>query len=1443
MTHTIVAIGASAGGLDALREFFGAARADPGVAYVVVTHLPVHHVSNLAELLGRAGVLAAHDLRDGERLRGGQVHVMPPGQLIALCEGTIRFERQAAPRAPSPKPIDFFMSSLAEQAPEQAVGIVLSGTDHDGTTGLKSIKAAGGLTMVQSPETAEFPSMPQSAIAAGAVHQVLAARDMPAAISAYLSHGPSDEELGADDGKAPGGPAITDRLNAILTLVLARTGNDFRLYRSGMLRRRLRRRMALTSRDHLADYLTMLEQSADECAALSAEFLIGVTDFFRDPDAWLEIERSALPPLLAERHPDDLPFRVWTPGCSSGEESYSIAMLLQEQLPGNSAIDPVQVFGTDIDHEALAVARKGVYPDSIVSTVSPQRLARFFDPRDGRFAVRKSLRDAVMFTAQNLVRDTPFSRLDMVLCRNVLMYFDPTLQERVLQSFHFALKPGGLLWLGRAESLPAKSELFEPVSRDIRLFRRVGDRSHLPAGFGTRSHVAAGRPRLASDNTAPFSEVLRRQLGQSPVEAAVLIDREGRALHFHGDVARFMAPQGDASLFLQRLVRPELRVPLRAALRQALLERVAVERRATDGTLRFTLHAAPVAPDDGLGLALVTFKRTTDAGTLPVAEPVGMRNPDTLLEELHESRRELAIALEDAERNNEELRIAGEEASSLNEELQSSNEELESSKEELQSLNEELTTVNAELEDKIVEVRRHADDVANLLDSTHIPTVLLDGQLHIRRFTPAAAALFRLRAGDEGRRIDELASNVADPDFAEHADAVLESSVPSEVEVSSRGSAVYLRRILPYRDGQGAIDGLVVTFVDVTPLRKAAEQARRLQATLEDSNDAVFSYDPQGRILFWNSGAHHTYGHDRDEAMRVGLFALVPEGDRAAALERIRTVIAQGNVGPEIVDRLTRDGRTVRVSATVSALRDDGGRTYALLSTERDVTERLRIEGEMRFRRLADDIPSLLRVEDARGLAEFVNRACIEFTGQPRESLLGHGWLQLVHPQERDAYVARQADARNARSPLEVDFRLMRADGVYRWMRSISRPHADDAGQFAGFVSLMLDVEDRKRAETALVTADRRKDEFLAMLAHELRNPLAPVANAAHILAISGTKDERVLWAAGVIGRQTAVLSKLLDGLLDVARIARGKTVLELAPVDLHVVVARAVEMCQPLFTRRQKHLHAPLPEPGQLVVEGDVVRLTQVLANLLNNASKYSDVGSDVRVELERRQYDAFLHVTDNGAGIEAGMLPQVFDLFAQADRTLDRAKGGLGLGLTLVRQLVELHRGSVEATSAGPGQGSRFTVRLPLLAGAPAVRFAQETAAAGATAPGLRILIVDDHLDGAATLCAVLQSHGHRVSVAHDGRAALATASAGFDAAIVDIGLPGMDGYTVARTLRGRPDTAGAKLIALTGYAQPEDVRKAHAAGFDQHLAKPVDVDELLQFLAGMRPNKPCQ
>jgi two-component system CheB/CheR fusion protein len=601
---------------------------------------------------------------------------------------------------------------------------------------------------------------------------------------------------------------------------------------------------------------------------------------------------------------------------------------------------------------------------------------------------------------------------------------------------------------------------------------------------------------------------------------------------------------------------------------------------------------------------------------------------------------------------------------------------------------------------------------------------------------------------------------------------------------------------------------------------------------LHDSNDAVVVHDFSGRVLFWNRGAEHAYGYSRQAALEMNIRQLEPAGESAPALALAQQASTEGSVGPVNARRITRDGQLLDVSVTVSALRDDAGVPYAVVCTERDLTESLRQESELRFRSMADHIPTLLRIDDAAGQAQFLNRAWLAYTGESAaDALLANRWLQYIHPDDLAGYVRGMGEARRSRTRFEGDMRLRRHDGSYRWMRTTAVAREDEAGQPGGYVSVSVDIEERKRAEQALAREGERKDEFLAMLAHELRNPLFPIANAVAVIERSAPEDPKIVWASNVVARQTQQLARLVDDLMDVARITSGKVGLTREPIDAAVLVDRARDMSQPLIDARKQRLTITLP-PQAAYVEGDLVRLTQVLGNLLNNASKYSDEGADIGLAVARSPTEVVFTVTDSGAGISPEMLPRVFDLFAQEDKTLDRAQGGLGIGLSLVERLVRAHGGSVEAHSPGRGCGSVFVVRLPCLPerASPIPTQPLHTAPPGAR----RVLVVDDNVDGAESLAMLLQHAGHVVRTAKDGTEALATADAFRpDVVLLDIGLPVMSGYEVARRLRGNRETSKALLIAMTGYGQSDDVDRAKAAGFDHHVIKPVLVERILELV----------
>ncbi|BCS34960.1 hypothetical protein TBR22_A41860 [Luteitalea sp. TBR-22] len=1437
MSLTIVALGASAGGLEALQGFFAGMPPDPRFAFVVVTHLAPQHESRMAEVLQRATGMPVTEVQDAELIAPGHVYVIPPNRLMGIDRGHLTLA-QAQPRPTVPHPIDHFMRALAEDQQERSAGIVLSGADHDGTAGLREIKAAGGLALVQEPATAQFPGMPSSAIESARPDAILPVERMGQALIDYIEHVPEPvaPESAAERVPPDDDANVSARLPQVLALVRDRTGRDFRWYRPAMLLRRLRRRMGVTAVPDADAYVSLLSESDEELRALVKDFLINVTEFFRQPEAWEALAESGLARLAAERRAAGTGVRVWTPGCATGEESYSVAMLLLELMGDDGNAATVNVFASDVDTEALAFARIGSYPASIADEVGPQRLARFFDKQGDRYVVRKALRESVLFSPQDLVRDPPFSKLDLIVCRNVLIYFEPAQQGRILEVFHFALNPTGLLFLGKSESLGQQAEMFEVASRTHRIFRRIGTTTRLPRPFeghwsGPGGFLTPVTRPVAGDEI-DGAAVVREHLGKST--AAILVNRDYRALYFHGETSRMLQPSGKPAWDLLSLLREGLRSRVRGALQQAITSGQPVRVDAyvkRDGSMQpMQVSVTPVSDVAHTGLLVVGFEDTPHDGASPESAP---HENSALEAEVQRLRGELAASEVESEATNAELRVANEEAMSLNEELQSSNEELQTSKEELQSMNEELSSVNGELEDKVAQLELALGDLRNFMDSSHVATLFLDRDFRIRRFTRETARLFRVLPTDEGRPLADIAGIVSDPELLTAAAGVLGDLQPREAEVATSDGAWFLRRVLPYRTRDDRIEGVVITYVEITALRRAAQDARHLATVLRDSNDAILVHDFAGRILFWNDGAERAYGYPRQAALDMHVGELEPTDASGGALARAERVRTAGSEGPVTARRMRRDGRLRNISVTASALRDDAGVPYAVVSTERDITDALRHESELRFRSMADDVPMLMRIEDGAGQAEFLNRAWLAYTGESAaESLLADGWFRYIHPDDLPGYLQRMAEARNARTRYEGDMRLRRHDGAYRWIRTTAATRRDEAGEPIGYVSISVDIEDRKRAEQAIARESERKDEFLAMLAHELRNPLFPVANAVAVIDRCHPTDPTIAWASAVIARQTQQLARLVDELMDVARITSGKVALTREPIDVTVLVQRAQDLSQPSIAARHQRLTVTLP--GETChVEGDLVRLTQVLGNLLDNACKYSDEGTDIRLAVTTTPGDVVFSVTDQGAGISAEMLPRVFDLFSQEDKTLDRAKGGLGIGLCLVARLVGAHGGSVEARSAGRGCGSEFIVRLPRLPRQerPA---AEPTDQASVPRGARRILVVDDNADGAESLAFVLGHEGHAVRTAQDGTSAL-EAAADFhpDIVMLDIGLPGMSGYEVARHLRASRATSKALLIALTGYGQPEDVERATAAGFDHHVVKPVSLETILDLV----------
>lgn len=1432
----IIGIGASAGGIDALLKFFSAAPADGGCAFVVVMHLAPNRESSLATLIARATSMSVKQVDKDSDVQANHVYVAPPGFDLLMHDGRLVVEKIAS-RPAKPMAIDRCMMSLAAERRERVIGVVMSGADGDGALGLKAIKSEGGFTFAQSPASAIHPDMPLHAIAAGVVDRQLIVEEMPAAIMQIVRHvdgvgGESSDSLEVDHLKA-----ILDHLNK-------RLGLDFRGYKTPMLNRRIRRRMGLCSIRKEADYLRHLIDMPVEAEALAKDFLIGVTEFFREPDGWQILIADFLPRLLrAKQHGESV--RIWVAGCATGEEAYSIAMtVLEHPLYAERRLS-LQVFATDIDARALDVGRRGLYPDAIHQTVGAERLRRFFTRGDDGYRVVKELRDAVMFAPQNLVNDPPFSHLDLISCRNLLIYMKPELQRHVLQIFHFALRRDGLLVLGKSETASGEGDLFLPVSQRARIFRRIGPprlpepRSNARAG-GTPTGVTGGF-NLPSSNAGDYVRLIRESLVDQHISAAVLTNRDGQALYFYGSLRPFiMAPAGTPSNDLFMMIREELRPKLRAVLLQAakkgrLAEAVAVSHTDEGDRQPVRLVAIPVGHRQE-GLLLVTLERLeperTSVRTAKEGEAAAM---SALEDELRSTKNELRSAISELEATNEELKVANEEAMSVNEELQSSNEELQTSKEELQAINEELTTVNQQLMEKVSELETLTDDLGNLLSSSHIPTLFLDRQFRIKRHTPAAARMFRLISGDINRPVTDLASFSDLEQLLEDAERVLESLAPIERETRMPDGQEFLRRILPYRTQQDRIEGVVVTFTNITELRRASEDLRRYAAVMRDSNDAVVVLDLEGRILDWNRAAEAIYGYAESDVLNGSLQNLLPDEARQDFVTHLERAIKGERLVAVEMQRRHKDGSRIDVSATFSLIMDDKGQAAALALIERDISLRKEMEtaiheSEHRFRSLANQAPVLIWTGSDDGSMDFVNREFAAFTGLAERSLLKQRWLELLHPDDIDRGRSLCQPGAAANSRRELTARVRTGDGEYRWVKITSGFHGN--GRVVGS---MVDVDAQVDAERRMREANRRKDEFLAMLGHELRNPLVPILNAAEVLNQLGGEDSRLRWARDTLVRQVEHVTRLVDDLLDISMITRGSMHLHLEPVELGDVARRACETMTAVMLRKRHRFDCHIPD-GPLWLEGDAVRLTQIIENLLTNAAKFTDEGGHVELTVQRQGERVLVEVADDGLGIEPEMISRIFDLFVQDARSVDRSQGGLGIGLALVRHLVELHGGEIRASSDGRGSGSRISIYLPLLptASIPAPAPAQRPDERG----GGRVLVVDDDVDAGESMVILLGMYGYQVERAVDLPSALQAARGLLpQVVILDLALPKADGFEIAQRLRALPELGAAvSYISLSGFGQPRDFQRSQQAGFAHHLVKPTSPSELNRLLRAL-------
>ncbi len=969
----VVGIGASAGGLAAFEAFFSGMPADkdPGMAFVLVQHLAPDHKSILAELVRRYTRMQVFEVEDGMVVQPNCAYIIPPNRDMALLNGALHLLEPKSSRGMR-LPIDYFFRSLAQDQHERAICIVLSGSGSDGTQGLRAIKGEGGMAMVQAPEFAEYDSMPRNAIATGLVDYVLPGEEMAAHLIAYAGHA-----FGKAKTLVPvPPPKVEESLQKIFILLRAQTSHDFSQYKANTVNRRIERRMAVHQIGELGAYVRFLQQNPPEVEALFRDLLIGVTSFFRDPEAFVALEKRIIPQLFAGKSPE-AEIRVWVPGCSTGEEAYSLAILLQEGMEALKQTFKVQIFASDIDSRAIEVARAGVFPASIAADISSARLARFFvlDSAGDVYRISKTIRDLLVFSEHDVIKDPPFSRLDLLSCRNLLIYMGGELQKKLIPMFHYALKPGGTLFLGTSETVGEFDDLFSAPDRRWKLYQKNEEpqgvlRSKqgrfipplLVAGGATALPHRAGR----AEKKVSLRELTEQVLLHEYTPASVVVNERGEVLYIHGRTGRYLEPSpGDAGMNICKMAREGLRRQLTNALHKAVTQKepgmypgLRIKTNGDFSTVNLTIR--PMAAESGQavasGLFLVIFEEVpaavqADLGSAAGAgagelSATGEARVALLEQELQDKEEYLQAITEELEISNEELKTSNEEMQSMNEELQSTNEELETSKEEMQSVNEELTTVNNELQTKVADLSEANNDMNNLLAGTGVGTVFVDHQQRIRRFTPAVTQVINLLASDVGRPVGHIVSNLVGYNtLVEDISSVLDTLIVKEVEVQARAGAWYLLRIRPYRTLENVIEGAVITFVEITEMVRAREPLRRLAAVVKDSRDAVTLQDLQGRILAWNPAAERIYGWRASEALTMNIRDRIPEDRRAEAVAIMEQLSRAEIVLPYRTQRLTKDGRLVEVWLTATALVNEAGEVYAIATTERAGVEEQR-EGQ-----------------------------------------------------------------------------------------------------------------------------------------------------------------------------------------------------------------------------------------------------------------------------------------------------------------------------------------------------------------------------------------------------------------------------------------------------------------------------------------------------------------
>lgn len=1366
----IVGLGASAGGLEAYTQLLNHLPTDTGMAFVLIQHLSPDQKSWLSEILSRATQMPVIQAENEMVVEPNHVYVIPPSKTMTIAKGILKLKPRVKTRGVAMTVDDFFFS-LAEDRGNKAIAVVLSGGDADGTRGLETIKAAGGITFAQCQDTAQVNSMPNTAVASGNVDFILTPQEIAEELAKLSRHPyinrPNPEKIIEPELED------TDTFSTIFGLLRTNTGVDFSQYKQTTLQRRILRRMILYKLEKLEDYVLYLQDNPAEVEALYQDVLICVTSFFRDPEAF-EALKSKVFPIIAKGRTLDSPIRIWVAGCSTGEEAYSLAICLLEYFTEQGINLPIQIFATDINEVAIDKARNGIYKHSQIVDVSPERLKRFFVQVEDGYQIGKPVRELCVFARQNLIGDPPFSRLDLITCRNVLIYLGAAVQKKLLPIFHYGLKPSGYLMLGTSETVGEFTDLFALTDRKNKIYSRKAATHPLRMDMISHNHL--------QETVIPQSRANNNGWGDSEMEkeadriilnkyapVGVVINNDLDILQFRGNTSSYLQPPpGKPSFNLLKMAKEGLRLELRTSIHQAknrqeVVRKEGLEIIEKDRVRQVRVDVIPFKPATAEEYYfLVLFEDTqnslTAATEITINGRVMSRQQQSmsaqqeitqLKQELGTTKEYLQSIIEEQQATNQDLRAANEEILSSNEELQSTNEELETAKEEIQATNEELNTINDELQRRNVESNQVSNDLQNLLSNINIPILMLGGDLRIRRFTPVAGKIFNLITTDIGRPLSDINHNLQIPDLEPQILEVISTLNFKNQEVQDNEGHWYDLRIRPYQTIDRKIDGAVVVLVDIDSLKRSTEQLKAsrnyAEAIVETVRESLVVLNENLQIITANQSFYETFQVAPNQTEQHFIFDL---GNGQWNIPQLRSLLED-----------------------------------ILL----DNTQSQDVEIEHNFEQIGHKVMRL----NARRMPQIENTAMI--------------LLVIEDITQRQQWEAERTQ--------------------------------------------LLAQEQSARATAE--TANLAKDEFLSVLSHELRNPLNALLGWSQLLRTRKFDEATAKHGLEAIERSAKAQAQLISDLLDVSRITSGRLRLEIESIELAPAIEAAIEVVRVSAEAKNIQIESLL-EPSTTKISADPVRIQQVVWNLLSNAIKFTPTGGRITVTLEYVGKQAQIQVSDTGMGINADFLPYVFDRFRQADASKTRSNTGLGLGLSIVRHLVELHGGTVDVQSQGEWQGATFTVSFPLQTNQedPVQTVMESVISTDApkepvnnipSLEGVKVLIVDDEAEIRDLFTTVLEVYGVEVTAAisaSEALSALTTNPCGYDVLLSDIGMPDEDGYMLIRQVRALSPELGGQIpaAALTAYARDEDSTEALAAGFQMHIPKPVEPEQLLFVVASL-------